>query len=800
MSELSDFVSAFQAGYKMTKSKEEREWEKEMQQMKRDQHKWGREGDVADREHRDRAFTRQGERDAIGDQRYEQDFRANQHWRGVQTEQSDRLFRQREDALQIERDRLETGGGLATDDQRTGRNIDDWFSNQPEDPQGGVGPGLSDPGIDPGTTGAIPENAQNSYQPASYSPSGAGETAQANTGFNLDTYLASTRSSESGGRDDAANPLSSARGRYQFLGSTWNNLASKYPELELSSNGRFDGNQQERAMLRFTYDNAKSLDKSGIPVTNGNLYAAHFLGDSGARKALRANPNTPMARLVGQDVIKANPFLSGMTAGQFASWADKKGNVAARRKTRSVSMARGGMVSALPEDEEDDGLSLSLPEEQQVAETALPDEGPIPAPRYEGTSQGNKEEDTDDPFEQGRRAVRDGMKYAMQKSGASQPEAVQSPEMQRARERYARGYGAGDQQIIRQITDLIDPDKKMPPAARNLRAIGKVYQYYLDNGEYEKAQAAAGQMAMAYKQEAQRFKAIAGAAARDGDLDTAAKAAMAAYANVPTGMDLSIQPTEDGAYEVTVTDMQSGKEVSQKLLSPRDMAAAAMQMESTSFEEEILNAAGAKATEFTRSNIKGTGEVGGAIDEAMDAVISDPEQFAEFNPEVAEALKSPKTRRAVRDIAMEIGSIEENGSDPQKALFDAIGMLDFDPQMGEDGQRANWGEPFKAEKIKNSDYWLITRGDEKIRVRSGTMRKIEKLRDTMGNELRASEVKAKESAETRAAAKEKLRSAAKSAAGLFGVQNENTIPSRGMAPEAIPSIAPLPPQGGGGGW
>lgn len=138
-------------------------------------------------------------------------------------------------------------------------------------------------------------------------------------------YLDNARSAESGGDDAAANPNSSALGRYQFLDSTWQGLMQQYPELGLTPNGRTDPAQQERAMAKFTQDNARTLSGSGIPVNPGTLYAAHFLGAGGAQKALTADPATPMSALVDPGVISANPHLQGMTAGDFAQWAQRKG-------------------------------------------------------------------------------------------------------------------------------------------------------------------------------------------------------------------------------------------------------------------------------------------------------------------------------------------------------------------------------------------------------------------------------------------------------------------------------------------
>lgn len=143
-------------------------------------------------------------------------------------------------------------------------------------------------------------------------------------GVGMDQYLANAAMAESGGNPNARNPNSTATGTYQFLEGTWNDLASKYPELGLTPDGRTDPMQQEKAMRAFTADNAKVLSASGIAVNPTSLYAAHFLGAGGAQKVLSAPPDTPMSALVSPDVIKANPQLAQMRQGDFVRWASGK--------------------------------------------------------------------------------------------------------------------------------------------------------------------------------------------------------------------------------------------------------------------------------------------------------------------------------------------------------------------------------------------------------------------------------------------------------------------------------------------
>ena len=144
-------------------------------------------------------------------------------------------------------------------------------------------------------------------------------------GSAFENYLASTIQSESGGDPTAKNEKSSATGLGQFTTGTWNQLRAKYPELGLTADGRTDPAQSERALRVFTRDNMRFLESAGIPINEGNLYAAHFLGNGGARSVLTASDDTLVSERIGQEALDANPFLKGMTVGEFRRWSAKKG-------------------------------------------------------------------------------------------------------------------------------------------------------------------------------------------------------------------------------------------------------------------------------------------------------------------------------------------------------------------------------------------------------------------------------------------------------------------------------------------
>lgn len=160
-----------------------------------------------------------------------------------------------------------------------------------------------------------------------------------------DSYYNSVIQSESSGDPNARSGTSTATGHAGFLEGTWNALMRQYPELGLTPDGRTDPAQSRRALERFTRDNANILQSRGIPLTNGNLYAAHFLGAGGASTVLRAADDTAIADLVSNEVIQANPFLADMSVGEFRQWAHRKGTSGATDSLRIAgSLAEDNLI------------------------------------------------------------------------------------------------------------------------------------------------------------------------------------------------------------------------------------------------------------------------------------------------------------------------------------------------------------------------------------------------------------------------------------------------------------------------
>ena len=137
---------------------------------------------------------------------------------------------------------------------------------------------------------------------------------------------------ESGGRADAKNPNSSALGAGQFIKSTWLGLMKDEPEaagkspLEVLAL-RKDPSVSRRMVAKYAERNAGVLANKGVQASPATIYLSHFLDGPVAAKLAKADPNTPVLKLVGMAAVKANPsILKGKKAGEVLAWAQRKTN------------------------------------------------------------------------------------------------------------------------------------------------------------------------------------------------------------------------------------------------------------------------------------------------------------------------------------------------------------------------------------------------------------------------------------------------------------------------------------------
>jgi hypothetical protein len=130
------------------------------------------------------------------------------------------------------------------------------------------------------------------------------------------------------------NPRSSAFGPGQFIDSTFKDyMKDAHPEIDISKMSHAQLNEYKNvygqdATTWYASQNAPKLAGANIPVTNGSLYGAHFLGPEGLIKLWSAPDNTPVAQILDKSAIAANPeVLSGKTVGQVKGWLENKNHV-----------------------------------------------------------------------------------------------------------------------------------------------------------------------------------------------------------------------------------------------------------------------------------------------------------------------------------------------------------------------------------------------------------------------------------------------------------------------------------------
>lgn len=147
---------------------------------------------------------------------------------------------------------------------------------------------------------------------------------------------AKTAAAESGGNLAAKAATSSATGKYQFLESTWNDLAKETgvpPIIEGQPDPRLTEAFQDQQFAAYTKRSTDALKAAGLTVDDTNLYLSHFLGQQGAiefLQGLKASPDAPATAFVSAEAATANRAVffkkngQPKTAQELYSWAAKK--------------------------------------------------------------------------------------------------------------------------------------------------------------------------------------------------------------------------------------------------------------------------------------------------------------------------------------------------------------------------------------------------------------------------------------------------------------------------------------------
>lgn len=152
----------------------------------------------------------------------------------------------------------------------------------------------------------------------------------------FDPYIAANVAAvESRFKPRAGAGTSSAKGLYQFVNGTWQEMLRKYgAKYGIAPNThQFDARANALMGMEYLKENYAYLQKNakGLNVTDTSLYTSHFLGAYGAKKFLTAPGGANAADIVGQGAVKAN-------ASVFREATGRKG-VYGRVRTVAEAMA-----------------------------------------------------------------------------------------------------------------------------------------------------------------------------------------------------------------------------------------------------------------------------------------------------------------------------------------------------------------------------------------------------------------------------------------------------------------------------
>jgi len=122
-------------------------------------------------------------------------------------------------------------------------------------------------------------------------------------------YLDRLKMAESGGRADVKASTSSATGHHQFIESTWKAMTKKH-NLDYTLEDRKDPIKSRKVAELYTEENRQAFKKVfGEEPTDTQLYAAHFLGTTGAKKFVSAKPFELATKVVDRDQVAANKSI-----------------------------------------------------------------------------------------------------------------------------------------------------------------------------------------------------------------------------------------------------------------------------------------------------------------------------------------------------------------------------------------------------------------------------------------------------------------------------------------------------------
>lgn len=170
---------------------------------------------------------------------------------------------------------------------------------------------------------------------------------------------------ESGGNYGAANPESSARGKYQFIQPTFENVKKNNPDLPQVSWEEFQKNPdaQEKYQGALRSENQAVLEKQGIEKTPVNEYILHWAGGPKGTALLKAQDGDVLGDFINEKVLAKNRLSPTTTIADFKSNINRKMNSALGINSNIQSSTPSeGMYSIAPQ------AKLTKAQQEQMSE------------------------------------------------------------------------------------------------------------------------------------------------------------------------------------------------------------------------------------------------------------------------------------------------------------------------------------------------------------------------------------------------------------------------------------------------
>lgn len=384
---------------------------------------------------------------------------------------------------------------------------------------------------------------------------------------------------------------STAAGRYQIVESTWNDL--KKHGL-IPQDAPFTPENQDRAAWALAARDYRARTGSDLDT---DLKTKGYTPE--IAKALQPtwtslDSSYQRGKSAYDDSIKRydNNEAGGSQIGQAPLPPDRPGQyIPDNVQFASINspdsaggdqqFARGGLVhkfalgGPVPEGNDveadySDPMSDQnmLARQQQVM--SQPSAVPMQAQQPQQQDQGG------DIFSGVKNAVAGGLKALQNMFGLNS--AVAGPQQAQGIQALLSGDGALDPAQMAKLYQTLDPAGKLDFTTRNLAGLWAVHDYYMQNGDADKANKYAAAYLQYANRQAQYFGAYAEHAAQDGNFKRAAEALTRGYAEVPDAKKVSADVDENGNGVGTVTDTQTGKTVDQFKITPEVLMNASRRM------------------------------------------------------------------------------------------------------------------------------------------------------------------------------------------------------------------------------